>query len=166
VNAGVEAFGRLDGLVNNAGSLRSGDLADLQEQDLDALMRVHLKGSFARTIHALRHRKARWDAGDDPRASVVNTFYDAVVISFPVAASPAARRGRPVTSCSHPTAVVVSKRALALRPGAVRLNLGVAAFELEFLSSSTVGTLAAVFGDRLTEIVDLPPWAGTGTDPA
>jgi methylmalonyl-CoA/ethylmalonyl-CoA epimerase len=56
--------------------------------------------------------------------------------------------------------------ALALRPGAVHLNLGVAAFELEFLSSSTVDTLAAVFGDRLTEIVDLPPWAGTGGDPA
>jgi NAD(P)-dependent dehydrogenase (short-subunit alcohol dehydrogenase family) len=83
VNAGVEAFGRLDGLVNNAGSLRSGDLADLQEQDLDALVRVHLKGSFACTIHALRHWKARWDAGDDPRASVVNTFSDAVMISFP-----------------------------------------------------------------------------------
>lgn len=83
VRAGIDAFGRLDGLVNNAGSLRSSGLADLVEDDFDALVRVHLKGSFACTSHSLRYWRSRCDAGENPNASVVNTISDAVLISFP-----------------------------------------------------------------------------------
>jgi NAD(P)-dependent dehydrogenase (short-subunit alcohol dehydrogenase family) len=44
VKTGIEVFGKLDGLVNNTGNLRKGDLADLAEADFDSLVRVHLKG--------------------------------------------------------------------------------------------------------------------------
>lgn len=83
VRMGIDAFGKLDGLVNNAGILRKVALADLVEDDFDAIVRVHLKGSFACTVHALNYWRERFTAGDDPRASIVNTFSEAVLVSLP-----------------------------------------------------------------------------------
>lgn len=40
----VSRFGRLDGMVNVAGIIRTADIADLAEDDLDAVMAVNLKG--------------------------------------------------------------------------------------------------------------------------
>ncbi|MHB8669650.1 MAG: SDR family oxidoreductase [Acidimicrobiales bacterium] len=56
VDAAVEAFGRLDTLVCNAGILRDRMLINLTEDDWDAVMRVHLKGHFC----PLRHAAAYW----------------------------------------------------------------------------------------------------------
>jgi NAD(P)-dependent dehydrogenase (short-subunit alcohol dehydrogenase family) len=83
VQTGIDAFGHLDGVVNNAGPLRAGPLADLGEADLDILIGAHLKGAFGCTVHALRHWRAQHEAAQSVRASVVNTFTDAVLISFP-----------------------------------------------------------------------------------
>jgi NAD(P)-dependent dehydrogenase (short-subunit alcohol dehydrogenase family) len=83
VRCGIDAFGSLDGLLNNAGILRAADLADLTEDDFDALVAVHLKGSFACTVHALAHWRDLHRAGQPPRASVVNTFSEALMISLP-----------------------------------------------------------------------------------
>ena len=47
VTKGLEAFGRLDGLVNNAalyGSLRGGKFTDIPEKDWDAAMAVNVRG--------------------------------------------------------------------------------------------------------------------------
>lgn len=82
VYAGIDAFGSLDGLVNNAGILRTADLADLVDDDFDALVGVHLKGSFACCVHALSYWRDEHRAGRTLRASVVNTFSEAVLISF------------------------------------------------------------------------------------
>ncbi|TLS40911.1 SDR family NAD(P)-dependent oxidoreductase [Streptomyces montanus] len=69
----VDAFGRLDTLVNNAGFLRDRMLVNLDEDDWDAVLRVHLKGHFLPLKHAAAHWRAEAKAGRTPRARVVNT---------------------------------------------------------------------------------------------
>ncbi|MEV0225984.1 SDR family oxidoreductase [Streptomyces sp. NPDC050704] len=73
VRAAVDAFGRLDTLVNNAGFLRDRMLVNLDEDDWDAVMRVHLKGHFLPLKHAAAYWRAEAKAGRTPRARVVNT---------------------------------------------------------------------------------------------
>ncbi|MFI1655714.1 SDR family oxidoreductase [Streptomyces sp. NPDC020472] len=73
VTAALDAFGRLDTLVNNAGFLRDRMLVNLGEDDWDAVMRVHLKGHFLPLQHAAAHWRAEAKAGREPVARVVNT---------------------------------------------------------------------------------------------
>ena len=46
VRAAVDAFGRIDAVVNNAGNLRDVLFHKMTEEDFDAVIGVHLKGSF------------------------------------------------------------------------------------------------------------------------
>ncbi|WP_327258459.1 SDR family oxidoreductase [Streptomyces sp. NBC_01240] len=69
----LDAFGRLDTLVNNAGFLRDRMLVNLDDDDWDAVMRVHLKGHFLPLKHAAAHWRAEAKAGRTAEARVVNT---------------------------------------------------------------------------------------------
>ncbi|MFI6565596.1 SDR family oxidoreductase [Streptomyces sp. NPDC050534] len=73
IAAALEAYGRLDTLVCNAGFLRDRMLANLDEDDWDAVMRVHLKGHFLPLRHAAAHWRSEAKAGRTPTARVVNT---------------------------------------------------------------------------------------------
>ncbi|MFF7165261.1 SDR family oxidoreductase [Streptomyces sp. NPDC008086] len=73
VTAALETYGRLDTLVNNAGFLRDRMLVNLDEDDWDAVVRVHLKGHFLPLKHASAHWRAEAKAGRTPVARVVNT---------------------------------------------------------------------------------------------
>lgn len=73
VATALETFGRLDTLVNNAGFLRDRMLVNLDEDDWDAVMRVHLKGHFLPLKHAAAHWRAEAKAGRTPEARVINT---------------------------------------------------------------------------------------------
>ncbi len=46
VRAAVDTFGRIDAVVNNAGNLRDVLFHKMTEEDFDAVIGVHLKGSF------------------------------------------------------------------------------------------------------------------------
>ncbi|MEZ0067950.1 NAD(P)-dependent dehydrogenase (short-subunit alcohol dehydrogenase family) [Streptacidiphilus sp. MAP12-20] len=73
VATALDAFGRLDTLVNNAGFLRDRMLVNLDEDEWDAVMRVHLKGHFLPLRQAAAHWRAEAKAGRTPDARVVNT---------------------------------------------------------------------------------------------
>ncbi|MCI3270440.1 SDR family oxidoreductase [Streptomyces cylindrosporus] len=73
VAAALESYGRLDTLVNNAGFLRDRMLVNLDEDDWDAVLRVHLKGHFLPLKHAAAHWRAEAKAGRTPVARIVNT---------------------------------------------------------------------------------------------
>ncbi|WP_406446255.1 SDR family oxidoreductase [Streptomyces sp. NBC_01613] len=73
VATALHTYGRLDTLVNNAGFLRDRMLVNLDEDDWDAVLRVHLKGHFLPLKHAAAHWRAEAKAGRTPVARIVNT---------------------------------------------------------------------------------------------
>ena len=61
VKTAVDTFGRVDIIVNNAGILRDRMIFNMTEEEWDAVIAVHLKGSFALTRAAApRFREQRW----------------------------------------------------------------------------------------------------------
>src|SRR5690348_16036309 len=52
VQTAVDAFGTVDILVNNAGIVRDKSLLKMEEADFDAVVAVHMKGTFNCTRHA------------------------------------------------------------------------------------------------------------------
>lgn len=73
IGIALDTFGRLDTLVNNAGFLRDRMLVNLDEDDWDAVLRVHLKGHFLTLKHAAAHWRAETKAGRTTVARVINT---------------------------------------------------------------------------------------------
>src|SRR5690348_9780483 len=47
IDSAVKTFGKLDVLINNAGILRDRMLTNMSEDEWDAVIKVHLKGTFA-----------------------------------------------------------------------------------------------------------------------
>ena len=73
IASSIDAFGRLDVLVNNAGFLRDRMLFTTSEEEWDAVIRVHLKGHFAPTRHASEYWRAQSKAGTPVDARIINT---------------------------------------------------------------------------------------------
>ncbi len=53
IETALKAFGRLDILVNNAGIVRDRSIQKMTEEDFDAVIAVHLKGTFNCGRHAI-----------------------------------------------------------------------------------------------------------------
>ncbi|MCT7657119.1 SDR family NAD(P)-dependent oxidoreductase [Mycobacterium deserti] len=73
VGTAVDTFGTLTGVVNNAGIVRDATVANATEADWDAVIAVHLKGTFAVTRHACQYWRAQSKAGNQIDARIVNT---------------------------------------------------------------------------------------------
>lgn len=57
VQAALDSFGRIDAVVNNAGNLRDGLFHKMTEEEFDAVIAVHLKGTFNVSRAAAPHFK-------------------------------------------------------------------------------------------------------------
>jgi NAD(P)-dependent dehydrogenase (short-subunit alcohol dehydrogenase family) len=63
IQTALDSFGKLDILVNNAGILRDKSLVKMTEEMWDAVITVHLKGTFGCTQPAAAHMKERGEGG-------------------------------------------------------------------------------------------------------
>lgn len=59
IKAALDHFGRVDTVILNAGNMRYGPFEEVSEADLDALLAVHVKGSFLVAQAAWPHMKAQ-----------------------------------------------------------------------------------------------------------
>jgi NAD(P)-dependent dehydrogenase (short-subunit alcohol dehydrogenase family) len=73
VQTAIDTFGRLDTVVNNAGILRDRMLVNMTEAEFDAVVAVHLKGTFGPTRHAAEYWREQTKEGKPVDARIVNT---------------------------------------------------------------------------------------------
>jgi NAD(P)-dependent dehydrogenase (short-subunit alcohol dehydrogenase family) len=73
VQSAIDRFGGLDALVNNAGIVRRGVIASMDEAEWDSVVNVHLRGHFAPTRWAAAYWRDEAGAGRQRQAAVVNT---------------------------------------------------------------------------------------------
>jgi NAD(P)-dependent dehydrogenase (short-subunit alcohol dehydrogenase family) len=74
IDQAIAAFGGLDVLVNNAGILRDRTIATMSEQEWDAVIRVHLRGTIAPSRFAVAYwREAAKRTGQPTGARLINT---------------------------------------------------------------------------------------------
>lgn len=73
IGLAIDTFGGLDIMVNNAGVLRDRTITRMSEAEWDAVMAVHLKGTFATTHHAAHYWRERHATDPGQVARLINT---------------------------------------------------------------------------------------------
>nr|MBU6203109.1 SDR family NAD(P)-dependent oxidoreductase [Acidobacteriota bacterium] len=73
IKIAVDTFGDLHGVVNNAGILRDRMMANMSEAEWDAVIKVHLKGTFAPSHFAAAYWRDQSKAGKPVDGRIINT---------------------------------------------------------------------------------------------
>ena len=137
VQTAIETFGGLDVLVNNAGILRDRMLVNMTIDEWDAVIKVHLRGTFATAHHAANYWRDKSKAGEAVDARLINT-----------------------SSSSGIYGNVGQTNYGAAKAGIASFSI-IAAMELERYGV-TVNAIAPAALTRMTE--DLVRWAGDGEE--
>jgi NAD(P)-dependent dehydrogenase (short-subunit alcohol dehydrogenase family) len=116
VRMAVDAFGRLDILVNAAGILRNRMIWNMTEEEWDAVVRVHLRGTFCTTRHAAnywraagpgRYRLINFTSGAGLNGSATQPNYAAAkmgIVGFTMSCANALGRSGVTANCIAPSA--------------------------------------------------------------
>jgi len=73
VQCALENFGELHAVVNNAGFVRDRMFVSCSPEEFDSVLRVHLRGHFCTTRHAVDYWRAQQKAGRTVDARIINT---------------------------------------------------------------------------------------------
>jgi NAD(P)-dependent dehydrogenase (short-subunit alcohol dehydrogenase family) len=73
INTAIETFGELHAVINNAGILRDRVLINMTEEEWDAVIAVHLKGTFAPSRWAATYWREQSKAGKPVDGRIINT---------------------------------------------------------------------------------------------
>jgi NAD(P)-dependent dehydrogenase (short-subunit alcohol dehydrogenase family) len=117
--ATLAAFGRVDGLVNNAGIFKAADFLDITEADWDAVLDVNLKGSFL-VGQAVAREMVRAGGGSVVNMSSVNGR-----LAIPTIASYNASKGG-IDQLTRVMALALADRSVrvnAVAPGTIATEL-------------------------------------------
>jgi NAD(P)-dependent dehydrogenase (short-subunit alcohol dehydrogenase family) len=77
IDCAIETFGKVNIIVNNAGILRDRMIFNMSEEDWDAVLAVHLKGSFNMARHAAEYWREEHKKGNILNGRLINTASDA-----------------------------------------------------------------------------------------
>ncbi len=77
VECAIDTFGKLNIVVNNAGILRDRMIFNMDEESWDAVVAVHLKGTFAMSRHACEYWREEHKKGNVLNGRIINTASDA-----------------------------------------------------------------------------------------
>ncbi|HWB66772.1 MAG TPA: SDR family oxidoreductase [Mycobacteriales bacterium] len=73
IQTAIDTYGDIHVVVNNAGILRDRMLVNMTEAEWDAVIQVHLKGTFGPARIAAAHWREQSKAGNQPDARIINT---------------------------------------------------------------------------------------------
>ncbi len=134
LTATLAAFGRLDGLVNNAGIFKAAPFLEITEADWDAVLDVNLKGSFlvgqavARVL-VKNAPSAEAPANRGSRGAIVNLSSVNSMLTIPTIASYNASKGA-INQLTRVMALSLADRGVrvnAVAPGTIATELAQAA---------------------------------------
>jgi NAD(P)-dependent dehydrogenase (short-subunit alcohol dehydrogenase family) len=73
IQLAIDTFGTIDVVVNNAGILRDRMMVNMTEAEWDAVIKVHLKGTFGPAHFAAEYWREKSKAGEQVDGRIINT---------------------------------------------------------------------------------------------
>jgi len=73
IQQAIDTFGTIDVIVNNAGILRDRMMVNMSEAEWDAVIKVHLKGTFGPAHFAAEYWREKSKAGEHVDGRIINT---------------------------------------------------------------------------------------------
>ena len=80
IECAIDNFGKCNIVVNNAGILRDRMIFNMSEEDWDAVIAVHLKGSFNVARHATAYWREQHKSGNLLNGRLINTTSDSGIL--------------------------------------------------------------------------------------
>lgn len=159
VATALDAFGRLDVVVNNAGFVRDRMFVSAAEDEWDAVVRVHLKGHFAPARWAAQHWREEAKAGRPVDARIINTTSGAGLMGSVGQAAYSAAKGA-IASLTLVQAAELGRYGItanAIAPAArTRMTEGVFS---EMMQAPEDGSFDAMAPENVAPLV---VWLGSG----